>query len=57
MLINLVCDKIVPDSDYLRTSAKRLSRDEKYIAQIEHKEEKDRQKQRYLNVNKGVRFR
>lgn len=58
LLIDLICNKRVPDSDYLRTSAKRLSRDEKYIRKIEHKERKDRDKQRYYNINKGgVRFR
>lgn len=44
LLIELICNKQVPKSSYLRTSAKRISRDEEYIATIEHKEEKDRKK-------------
>lgn len=53
MLIRLICSKVVPKSTYLRTSAKRISRDEEYIAKIEHKEAKDLQKQKYFNVNNG----
>ena len=55
LLIELICNKVVPDSKYLRTSAKRISRNDKYISQIENKEKKDRSKQHYFNPNKGVR--
>lgn len=55
MLIKLICKKRVPKSSYLRTSAKRISRDEKYIEKIEIKECKDRNKIFYFNPNKGVR--
>ena len=54
MLINLICKKKIPKSEYLRESAKRISRDNKYIAMIEHKEMKDSQKPRFIRVNKGV---
>jgi len=55
LLINLVCEKKIPHSPYLRTSAKRISRNKKYIREIEIKEEKDKQKQHYFNPQKGVR--
>ena len=53
-IINWVCNHKVPYNDYLRESAKRVSRDEKYIMLIEIKEEKDRNKVKYCNVNRGV---
>ena len=48
-------NKRVPKSKYLRESARRVTVDKKYIEKIEIKEEKDRNKQHYINVNKGVR--
>ena len=48
-------NKRVPKSKYLRESARRVTIDKKYIEKIEIKEEKDRNKQHYINVNKGVR--
>lgn len=57
MLIRLICKKRVPDSPYLRESAKRISRDKKYIQKIEIKERKDKQKPHYININKGVQRR
>lgn len=54
MLINWICNHTVPDSPYLRESAKRVSRDEKYIMLIEIKEEKERNKIKYYNVNRGI---
>lgn len=33
-LIRWVCDKVVPRSDYLKVSAIRISRDEKYIEKV-----------------------
>lgn len=53
MLIGLICNKKVPDSDYLRESAKRLSRDERYIRDIEYKESKDKDKQKFVRINRG----
>lgn len=35
VLVRLVCKKIIPESDYLKESAMRISRDEKYIADIQ----------------------
>lgn len=55
LLIKLVCRKQIPRSPYLRTSAKRISRNKKYIREIEIKEEKDKQKLQYFNLQKGVR--
>lgn len=53
MLIKLICNKNIPRSKYLRTSAKRISRDEKYIQNICVKEEKDLHKQKFHKVNNG----
>ena len=55
LLIKLVCKKIVPDSDYMRTSAKRISRNKKYIQDIDNKIRKDSNRTRYININKGVK--
>lgn len=55
LLIKLVCRKEIPRSPYLRTSAKRISRNKKYIREIEIKEEKDKQRQYYFNPQKGVK--
>lgn len=49
LLIKLVKRKEVPRSPYLRTSAKRITLDKKYIRAINHKIEKDRQKPKYYN--------
>lgn len=53
MMIKLVERRIVPKSDYLRTTALRVSIDEKYIQTIKDKIEKDKNKQHYININKG----
>lgn len=45
---------IVPDSDYLRECALRLSLDKKYKKKIRHKIEKDNQKPKFVRVNKGA---
>lgn len=55
MLCRLIKNQRVPDSDYLRESAKRVSIDWKYIEKIENKIEKDRDKKYYININKGVK--
>lgn len=53
MLVRLMKKKRVPKSDYLRESIKRTTLDDKYIEKINIKIEKDKQKQKYVNVNKG----
>ena len=53
MVVRLMKKKRVPKSDYLRESIKRITLDEKYIEKINIKIEKDKQKQKYVNVNKG----
>ncbi len=55
MFIKLVRKKKIPRSDYLRESVKRVSLDDKYVAAVEHKQSKDKQKPKYYNANKGVR--
>lgn len=54
-LLKLMDKKIVPDSEYLRETVLRISLDEDYKAKVLHKMEKDKQKPKYVNVNKGVR--
>lgn len=54
MLVGLVCKKIIPTSSYLRVSAMRVSRDEKYIDAIQRKIIKDRSKQAFHKVNNGL---
>lgn len=34
MLVDWVCNKIIPKSNYLKVSAMRISRDEKYIEMV-----------------------
>lgn len=53
-VLNMIERHIVPDSTYLRGTALRLSLDEKYIDKINIKIEKDKQKQGYININKGI---
>lgn len=47
--------KIVPDSSYLRETVLRVSLDNKYKDKVKHKIKKDKDRQVYINVNKGVR--
>ena len=51
LLCRLVKSKRVPDSSYLRTSAKRLTLSTKYIKNINVKIEKDKNKRGYYNKN------
>lgn len=53
-LIQIMKKNTVPFSHYLRTSALRISTDKKYIEKIQVKIEKDKQKEHYININKGV---
>lgn len=57
MMINLLEKKTVPKSDYLKETALRISLDEKYKNEILLKIEKNKNKQQYYNVNKGVKGR
>lgn len=54
-LIGWMIKGVVPKSPYLREAALRISLDRKYHNKILHKIEKDRQKPKYVNINKGVR--
>ena len=56
MLVRLIQDKRVPKSSYLRESARRVTLDEKYKLDIKVKNEKDKQRQRYVNIQRGARF-
>lgn len=51
LLCRLVKSKRVPDSSYLRTSAKKLTLSTKYIRDINIKIGKDKNKQSYYNKN------
>ena len=53
-IINWICNHKVPYNDYLRESARRVSRDEKYLEMIDIKNDKVRNKQKYYNQNCGV---
>lgn len=53
-LVGMVCNKTVPTSDYLKESALRVSRDEKYCQKIRNKIAKNKDKQTYYNVINGV---
>lgn len=53
-IIRLIQNRTVPKSKYLRGSAIRLSTDKKYIDKATRKIAKDKDKQRYININKGI---
>lgn len=54
-LVNIMTKKQMPYSDYLRKSAIRITTDDKYKERILNKIEKDKSKQKYININKGVK--
>lgn len=54
ILIGMVCRKTVPHSDYLKESARRISRDEKYHQKIFNKINKNANKEKFYKVNIGV---
>ena len=54
-LIQIMKNNTVPFSDYLRTSVLRISTDEKYLEKVKIKMEKDKEKEHYININKGVK--
>lgn len=54
-LIEQIIKRQVPRKHYDRIAALRITTDEKYIAKVKHKIEKDKNKQKYTNINKGVK--
>ena len=55
LIIKLIQTQQVPKSKYLSEAAIRISTDIDYINKVKRKIEKDRDKQKYINVNKGCR--
>ena len=55
LIIKLMQKRQVPRSKYLRQSVIRISIDINYVNKVKRKIEKDRNKQRYCNSQKGVR--
>ncbi len=56
LIIKLLQKRQVPRSRYLRESALRISTNKDYINKVKHKIQKDKDKQKYINVNKGCRM-
>lgn len=54
MMIDLIERRIIPKSNYLRGTAIRVSTDKRYIQDVKNKIAKDKEKQSFFNVNKGV---
>lgn len=54
MLIRLMKENKVPNSNYLRETVLRVSLDNKYKTKVKNKMAKDRDKQKYININKGI---
>lgn len=54
MLIKLIHKEVVPDSDYLRKTALRISLNQKYKEKILNKIAKDGNRQYYFNPSKGM---
>lgn len=54
LLMRLIKNQIVPKSLYLQNAALRLTTDEKYKEKILNKQAKNKNKQQYFNVNKGI---
>lgn len=55
MLIRLMRNKTVPNSDYLRGTVLRVSLDSDYKNKVLHKIEKDKNKPYFININKGIK--
>lgn len=55
MLIRLMKKKRVPNSQYLRGTVLRVSLDDTYKSKVLHKIEKDKNRQYYININKGIK--
>lgn len=52
LLIRLMENNIVPDSNYLRQAVMRISVDDKYLEKVQIKMNKPKKK--YININKGI---
>lgn len=52
LLIRLMENDIVPESNYLRKAVLRISIDDKYLEKVQIKMNK--QKKKYININKGI---
>ena len=46
---------MVPYNDYWKGTVLRVSTDKSYLEKVRHKIEKDKQKEMYVNINKGVK--
>lgn len=55
LIIKLLQKRQVPRSKYLRGAALRISTDKDYVNKAKRKIKKDRNKQKYININKGCR--
>jgi hypothetical protein len=55
LIIDLIRKRQVPRSKYLRESVIRISIDINYVNKVKRKIEKDRNNQKYININKGCR--
>ena len=53
--IDMMYRRKIPDSKYLRESVIRVCKDKKYVNMVKHKIEKDKQKPKFIRINKGVR--
>ncbi len=56
IIIDLIRKRQAPKSKYLRGSAIMISTNRDYVNKIKRKIEKDREKQKYININKGYRM-
>lgn len=54
LLINLINNRVVPNSPYLIESARRVTLDESYRISLETKQNRLQNKPKYININKGV---
>ena len=55
LIIKLIQKRQVPRSKYLREAAIRISTNKDYVNKVKHKIQKDKNKQKYININKGCR--
>ena len=53
-IIDLMQKQTVPKSKYLRGSALRISTNDKYIDKVNRKIAKDKNKQKFVRINKGI---
>ena len=53
-LIQMIEEGIVPNSNFLREGAIRISIDNEYTNRVKTKLEKDKNKPKYININKGL---